>query len=103
MRISDWSSDLCSSDLPGPIVDSHDTERLRVADRVPTDDAQQRVLADREHQSARQVGSGRSTQGDAEMPDDDFEPRRPASGPTGDLFPQQIGRATGRERECKYG
>src|SRR3546814_17254335 len=24
------------------------------------------------------------------MPDDDFEPRRPASGPTGDLFPQLL-------------
>jgi hypothetical protein len=58
---------------------------------VPAHDAQQGILAHRQHQAPRQGGRGPTTQGDAEMVDDRLEPRRAPSRSTGDRVAEGLG------------
>src|SRR3546814_20978788 len=44
MRISDWSSDVCSSDLPGEALEDDAGEVVPVADKVGEDADEQRLL-----------------------------------------------------------
>src|SRR3546814_7223626 len=88
MRISDWSSDVCSSDL-----DPHPPYRHRA--RVPLG------RVDVEHHRLRQ----RSDEGGADPLDESEEDhflqilRRAARHRSDD---EKIGRASGRERVCQY-
>src|SRR3546814_16693511 len=86
MRISDWSSDVCSSDLCGTrkgwpcagpfrvkVADKRGRERCRVRPTEAADDGDGRFLATPEATQVRAVGAGLC----------------------------QIGRASGRERVCQ--
>src|SRR3546814_7590042 len=86
MRISDWSSDVCSSDLPG---DQQDV-KARISHTQPKDDV--------EHFQADYLGGGITV-----------EPGKTAQNASR-LFAgakevkliDQIGRASCRERVCQY-
>src|SRR3546814_7812478 len=74
MRISDWSSDVCSSDLPRS--DHYNTESgVIIYDHAFADELRQAILRDTEPQNAWVIA-----------------PRRPV----------EIGRASCRERVCQY-
>src|SRR3546814_4434159 len=81
MRISDWSSDVCSSDLIGPL-------RNKVADSPRPDFRKPRRLYARSTTvwkcSFAEVLLGRSSES------------------TGQDFGMEIGRASCRERVCQY-
>src|SRR3546814_15620321 len=85
MRISDWSSDVCSSDLR-----PHAGDR-RQEDRAAPDPlghpARRRAVPDRQRRGAL---AGGADQGD----------RRAGGGRRGGAF--EIGRASCRERVCQY-
>src|SRR3546814_10660531 len=57
MRISDWSSDVCSSDLPGEALEDDAGEVVPVADKVGEDADEQRLL----HQAGHDVVVGAPT------------------------------------------
>src|SRR3546814_8097468 len=90
MRISDWSSDVCSSDLPA-------TSALRV-DRAPQVGPCARVEALVEE--VAQVNPGFAQQGLEETAT--FEPEQPRRDGAAVLGGDEIGRASCRERVCQY-
>ena len=63
---------------PGPVVNPDHRRRDEARTAVPSYDAQQRVVAHRQHQPAGETRRGPATQGKPEMVDDMVEP----SGPT---------------------
>src|SRR3546814_16088932 len=78
MRISDWSSDVCSSDLPGA-TDHHGLLRAR----GPQAAQHFAVVAVLEHDAAVAMPQRQAIQ-------------------RGHHLPDQIGRASCRERVCQY-
>src|SRR3546814_10053529 len=97
MRISDWSSDVCSSDLISgavgsgqPVVAVAELGRPGIIARAAIDqeegraDPSQLRIHGREHKAMVAIG----------------DPRRAIEGLAADLF--QIGRASRRERGCQY-
>src|SRR3546814_4075276 len=98
MRISDWSSDVCSSDLLCARIDIYDRaqEHADLADPVEgpgADRGQAHHQVDHEewehqHQAQREQVEG------AVSPDPFVEGTQPVS--------KEIGRATCRERVCRY-
>src|SRR3546814_4964781 len=84
MRISDWSSDVCSSDLTAEYA--HDGER-RVARRYPPDPGAA-FRAIRQSPDACRAARGRAR----------LQPRSRRAADA----PSQIGRASCRERVCQY-
>src|SRR3546814_20965532 len=111
MRISDWSSDVCSSDLPfakvarREIVIDHRQRSAAVTleiDAGPTAafgalsvEGNERV---RESYIRRLADIAQGAAFDT-SPDDEMRRRLFASG----LFETEIGRESGRERVCHYG
>src|SRR3546814_15089441 len=104
MRISDWSSDVCSSDLPSPIA-GVELERARALDRGAVIIA---ILRD------SRLGAGidkgpRHRQIQPEALDRNRPPAPPVPRVTILEIPelaeegQEIGRASCRERVCQYG
>src|SRR3546814_6113591 len=87
MRISDWSSDVCSSDLLADLVALPIDDHRPLADRLATGDGEADALGD------RAVG---------ELALDPGRAREAAFGfaPLGDS--EKIGRASCRERVCQY-
>src|SRR3546814_3406314 len=85
MRISDWSSDLCSSDLLQEEFDDAGIERLVLRQG----DSSRRALLDRfrAEKNAVLVGSASFWEG-VDVP--------------GDALTLEIGRASCRERVCQY-
>src|SRR3546814_13334876 len=88
MRISDWSSDVCSSDLPGQEVASRariGAARMRVADGdgEKLQEPQPRAVVGRRDQR-RQGQRGRGKGGELSH------------------YPSPIGRAACRESVCQY-
>src|SRR3546814_1776924 len=81
MRISDWSSDVCSSDLRELLLAQRDSLRERL-DRVRQDARQHK---DHAHQLAVRLGSLKAQ----------YDSTRQA-------LERQIGRASCRERVCQY-
>src|SRR3546814_10721343 len=91
LRISDWSSDVCSSDLPEnpeapagvPAIAMHPSTELRgyadIPDQGPLDEATIHRLLQGYYAGTSYI--------DAQI---------------GRLLDEQIGRASGRERVCKY-
>src|SRR3546814_12432008 len=99
MRISDWSSDVCSSDL------------CRIVPRSSAGCAtcRRRARSDRSGGGGPQPGSPYSAQqiaDDAELgeiaDEDDQEGRAIRTRQIVDESPEQIGRASCRERVCQY-
>src|SRR3546814_4475455 len=84
MRNSDWSSDVCSSDLE-PLPQRADPERSGRWSREDRAEAQHDQNNER-----REYRKQRKESDDA------------ALGPAGEPLVMQIGRASGRERECQY-
>src|SRR3546814_3004499 len=74
MRISDWSSDVCSSDLAGAVVEAADLAELAAATKLPLAALEQTVAS----------------------------VRRCVEGEESDPFGRAIGRASCRERVCQY-
>jgi hypothetical protein len=60
--------------LPSPVINADDVQGSAVANSMPAHRAQQGILADRQHQAPRQRSRGPTSQGDAEVMDDRFEP-----------------------------
>src|SRR3546814_15987802 len=104
MRISDWSSDVCSSDLPAAdrrAVDRRfDRERSEIADVEPGAEQQAVVDADVGDDAIGRmvVDVGRGGACYLEPPADLFDPAGAVV-----RRPPEIGRAPGRERVGKYG
>src|SRR3546814_20594340 len=106
MRISDWSSDVCSSDLP--ILEIHMGETAEnVAERYGISRADQDALAVEGHRRAAQaIAEGRfkkqivpiesNVRGATVTFDTDEHVRENAS------LEDKIGRASCRDRVCKY-
>src|SRR3546814_12360330 len=94
MRISDWSSDVCSSDLAG-IVTNHGGTTSHAA------------IVSRELRVPAIVGTGNATEVIAENQDITISC---ADGDVGTIYDgtidfsvtEEIGRASCRERECQY-
>src|SRR3546814_10817463 len=87
MRISDWSSDVCSSDLAGQTANVE--RNLREALSLdPVDATALEALAEYQYRNGRYM--------DARA----FSQRRLAAAPA--TAAVQIGRASCRERECQY-
>src|SRR3546814_16331327 len=99
MRISDWSSDVCSSDLPGRrvLVSPEAVERI--------DGSEEKVAVGLSKQDLQESPSVEadapvSRQNEIALADHFSWPRY------WETFPAeaaQIGRASGRERVCQYG
>src|SRR3546814_10752566 len=96
MRISDWSSDVCSSDLagrPGGIAEEEDGREQAAADRGD------RRAGDAERRRAEMPE-------DQRVVEDGVQDRPEDHRPEGDVSPpddaEKIGRASGRERVCQY-
>src|SRR3546814_12635251 len=98
MRISDWSSDVCSSDLRDPVTQHRAgrRDRRRGAERDPAGGRERDRPPCRLAVSERRVGVGGKCGG--RKPDQDGLKRR--TGRHGPL--PQIGRAAGRERDSYY-
>src|SRR3546814_17174027 len=93
MRISDWSSDVCSSDL-------HEGADLGVEPRV----VQVEVLADDAVEHAQEPDHQQRQRGDAVAAVDAAEFRQHgAVHAAAQQHGLEIGRASCRERVCKYG
>src|SRR3546814_20482224 len=91
MRISDWSSDVCSSDLQGG-------QRL-----TPEDIALQRRLAAQQMQQGADFSPiGHWSQGLARVAPGLFGGMRERRADTASEANAEIGRASCRERECQY-
>src|SRR3546814_3872668 len=89
MRISDWSSDVCSSDLP----------REQTVKHVHVNEGGQAVVADHFHQHTGDRENGKSVkQSDATGAAGTIA-ALPSSDPLGN---GEIGRASCRERVCQY-
>src|SRR3546814_5722482 len=84
MRISDWSSDVCSSDLLSP--DGGDP---------PPSDANDRLLSDDRDQS---LSDGSDVEDRGHQDDDDDRQYDPEDADK----QHEIGRESGRERVCQY-
>src|SRR3546814_21045363 len=109
MRISDWSSDVCSSDL-GAFGGCVGIEQLRAAhddagqiagvvELEPGDDAETVAQGVGQHAGAR----GGANKGKGLKVDFDAARRRPFTDENVDLIVfQEIGRASFRERVCQY-
>src|SRR3546814_14172854 len=96
MRISDWSSDVCSSDLPAghEIVD----RRARDALRIDPPMAVEAPILDREERLAdvrRQFSGVDGLTADRPAP-------RDRGAVLGEQRDREIGRASCRERVCQY-
>src|SRR3546814_15988175 len=99
MRISDWSSDVCSSDLPLLLhlatADQHIGPDAQRAIHQALDDNRHVTIHDyegKDHAFARAFGSSR-----------DEEAANLADRRTAEFFDKpQIGRASCRERVCQY-
>ncbi len=74
--------------LPGKIVDAEDADTGLRGHRTSPHDAQQRVPADRQHQSPGKAGSRAAAQGNAEMMDDALKPRCAPCSSWRDIFGQ---------------
>src|SRR3546814_8359495 len=96
MRISDWSSDVCSSDLTDPRI----VVRARKLDKVTYEEILElasvgaKVLQTRSVGLAMKEGVRVQVLSSFDSPDQDDLP--------GTLIVSEIGRATCRERVCHY-
>src|SRR3546814_20765962 len=100
MRISDWSSDVCSSDLqaPAPPPSTDDTAASRqLQARLATDEDLDEVTASVDNGVAELDGT-------VLQPAHRQEAGKIATGPPGvETVVNKIGRASCRERVCPYG
>src|SRR3546814_4756212 len=99
MRISDWSSDVCSSDLRIAVWAVHRVKRTRRHRDVTRADFQRREVAGQQ-QYAAAVG----LRGIKVFEADDLAAaaQPPVGGKPCDRRFEQIGRASCRERVCQY-
>src|SRR3546814_12416715 len=108
MRISDWSSDVCSSDLEVVQTDATDADTLATAFSAAKRIAKipvlarncdgfigNRMVAKRSAQAERLLQEGA-------LPQDVDEAIRAFGFPMGPLQTNEIGRASCRERVCQY-
>src|SRR3546814_14330628 len=97
MRISDWSSDVCSSDLVDPADDHAALGREQRHHAGETGEIHRRLwpvdIPAAQDESAEQDRIGEAEQRDAAI-EDERKNARPAR--------QKIGRASCRERVCQY-
>src|SRR3546814_13934579 len=112
MRISDWSSDVCSSDLDNPCSQRH-VKQFTECYRQISDRARWRLLD--KDVALRPVGKGMQHQvhgflerhqesGHCRVRDAQISPRLDAIYAQGtDRAPREIGRAAGREGGWPYG
>src|SRR3546814_11150337 len=97
MRISDWSSDVCSSDLVGEDAARQDVERVEAAEQEQKH-AAEAAGHDGERQARHQQHGERAEHGDGEPDAVDF----PTHGSPHPLR-EEHGRAPWRERVGKVG
>src|SRR3546814_19693763 len=110
MRISDWSSDVCSSDLLGLVAGHPDAQvlQLELDDQVLALDVADRALLDRHHPARPVLGvddgvallEGRFDGGSGRWRPGGLLWR--GSGRTCPTPTMEIGRASWRERVCPY-
>src|SRR3546814_21102986 len=108
MRISDWSSDVCSSDLAGKALPADADQRLRdrTAERVAgagQDDDVGGELLDRDLHREREVIGRENLMAESIIPHIGRIAGEAAPDMAADVDQRQIGRASCRERECQYG
>src|SRR3546814_12231443 len=99
MRISDWSSDVCSSDLPDKAIDLVDesASRLRmVVDSKPEeiDELDRRLVQMKIEENALQKESDKASKERLEKLSGEIK--------TLEAKTAEIGRASCRERVCQY-
>jgi len=68
---------------------------------VPANDAQQGILAHRQHQPLRQRRSGAAAQRHAEMMDDGFKPERAPRGSAGDRLAEWLRKNASTTTRCR--
>src|SRR3546814_15850058 len=88
MRISDWSSDVCSSDLADPDQDERRTLHHELAPAVEVGERRDEEMVER---AAGIVAHGEEKQEAGQHGERDRQQRR-----------RKIGRASCRERVCQY-
>src|SRR3546814_17063088 len=114
MRISDWSSDVCSSDLHANLAIQHARDTLEERVRARTEDLENanRELAE----SMEALAAAKQQAENANRAKSEFlanmshDLRTPLNAILGfsqmmtapEMSPPKIGRASVRERECKY-
>src|SRR3546814_3981935 len=94
MRISDWSSDVCSSDLQRPLRAIDVPARIRAVDRLRAG-----LMHDIVHSQVLAVGIAVQCRRQQRVVERGVE-HPPQSRVAG--LDAEIGRATGRERVCQY-
>src|SRR3546814_12389964 len=97
MRISDWSSDVCSSDLTRQVDRFVDVERIGAAMAHITEGAATRTLVAHDHERGRAFAKALA-----------YVRARGLFAHSMQImlaqdFLDEIGRASGRERVCQYG
>src|SRR3546814_17352796 len=111
MRISDWSSDVCSSDLHGPVIWVKDASRsVPVAAALLSPEQKPKLLAttNKDYEEIRERHANKDRQEKFVTLDEaranrqpiDWAGSRPPSQP---LLLQQLGRASCRERVGRHG
>ena len=76
---------------PREVVDADHTQRLARHPRTLPDHAQQRVVADRQHQPLREAGSRSAAQSEPEVLDNMIETIRPAGSRREDAITKTLG------------
>src|SRR3546814_15588475 len=104
MRISDWSSDVCSSDLYGLVVEKAlETPRLRLEGVGLRQVARQHVIERRNVGGALDGAMAAQRDDAAAWPTHVTEQKLDHGGGADHLHPDaEIGRASCRERVCQY-
>src|SRR3546814_3578076 len=100
MRISDWSSDVCSSDLVFPLPERSAVDRLtlRIGERVVEGRIMEKAEAERAYRAAADNGQ-RAGLVSGERPN--VFVTSVANIGTGEDIAGEIGRAPCRKRECQ--
>src|SRR3546814_11501717 len=102
MRISDWSSDVCSSDLGQRLEQAAVGERLN--QRLPEieGDTHQRRSEDETRQAAAELRVGHEMPARAQRAIEHVDVDRRGERGRERGADREIGRASGRERVCQY-
>jgi hypothetical protein len=75
----------------GPVVDADDRQRIRGQLRSTSDNTQQRVIANRQHQPSGKAGCRATAQSQAKMIDQTFQPCCPTRTDRQDAFSEPFG------------
>ena len=88
---------------PRPIVNADHVQMVRRQAAAPTNDAQQGVVADRNHQPPRKACRGSASQRQSEMVDNEIESGRPSRGRRQHGVAETLGKNSPTAEHCESG